>query len=114
MNLSVIIASHNSWNFLQPCLNSIYDDCGRDVEVIVVDNASTDGTPELLRSYFPEAVLIENGENRGHCIAINQGIRRATRDHLMVLDADTVLTGYVGETLLAFMSEHPDACVVAP
>ena len=114
MNLTIVIATHNSWPFLQPCLESVYADCGADVEVVVVDNASTDQTRKLLSSTFPRAVLISNPVNYGHCRAINQGICRASRDYIMVLDADTILCGRVGETVVDFLIQRPDVAVVAP
>ena len=114
MNLTVVIATHNSWHHLQPCLASVYADCGPNVEVVVVDNASTDRTRELLAASFPQVLVIANLENAGHCIAVNQGIRRASRDYVMVLDADTVLTGRVGVTLTNFLDAHPNVSVLAP
>jgi len=80
---------------------------------VVVDNASTDNTRTVVAA-FPRVILESNAGNYGHCRAINQGIRRASRDYVMVLDADTVLRGRVGETIVKFLESRPDVAVVAP
>jgi len=74
-DLSVIVVSWNTCSILQQCLKSIYKQI-RDIvfEVIVIDNASTDGSVEMIRSEFPGVTLIVNDTNRGFAAANNQGI----------------------------------------
>ena len=81
IDVSVIIVSWNTEDVLRNCLKSIYEE-GGDIarEVIVIDNASTDGSVEMVRKQFPQVVLIENSENRGFAAANNQGIKIAKGD----------------------------------
>jgi GT2 family glycosyltransferase len=112
--VSFIIASWNGWHYLDPCLRSVIDGgCDR-IEIIVVDNASTDGTPTLLKSKYPQAVLLANKRNEGHTRAINQGIAVARGRYLMVLDADTVLDPDAVSRLVDFLNQHPEAALAAP
>ncbi len=112
-DVSVVIAAQNSWHFLRPCLASIHPGelC---VEIIVVDNGSTDGTTEHLRRHFPGVRLLRSAENRGHCYAINRGMETATGEYIMVLDADTELRPGLLARLVSFMRERTDVSIVAP
>jgi N-acetylglucosaminyl-diphospho-decaprenol L-rhamnosyltransferase len=114
MNLSVIIATHNSLQFIGRCLESINANCELTPEFVVIDNASSDGTRQYLGDKFPEVRLIANNCNLGHCAAVNQGLVLATRDYVMVLDADTFIQNGVLEQLLHFLQQHSDVAVVAP
>jgi len=112
--VSFIIASWNSRHYLDPCLASILAaGCGR-IEIIVVDNASSDGTPKLLQDKHPQAFLLANTRNEGHCHAINQGIEVARGRYLMVLDADTVLDPDAVSRLVDFLNQHQEAAIAAP
>lgn len=88
--ISVIVITFNSEKFIEFCLNSIFNQKYQDSEVIVVDNASTDGTLELVKKY-PRAVLIANRENFGACRARNQGIEVSSGEWVLTLDCDVVL-----------------------
>ncbi len=114
LRASVIIVSCNSWEHLHPCLVSLEADKAAGQEAIVIDNASSDGTVEELRLQFPGVRVICNPTNVGHCRGINQGIREARGEIIVVLDADTVLgPGVVGQ-LVEFLDSRPDAVIVAP
>lgn len=110
MDLSVIIVNWNTELLLRECLRSVYDTVkGMTFEVIVVDNASSDGSVAMLKVEFPQVRRIENYENRGFAAANNQAFRIMTGRYALLLNSDTVLTeGAVGE-LYAFMEEHPEA-----
>ena len=112
--VSFIIASWNSWHYLDPCLRSILAGGCEGIEIIVVDNASSDGTPRLLKEAYPQAVLLVNTKNEGHCHAINQGIKVARGRYLMVLDADTVLQADAVSRLIDFLDGHPEVAIAAP
>ena len=109
MKLSVVIVSYNVKYYLEQCLRSLRKACcGVEVEVWVVDNASTDGTVGYLRPRFPEVKWIENAENMGFSRANNMAILQAAGEYVLLLNPDTI----VGETVLTgclrFLEEHPD------
>jgi GT2 family glycosyltransferase len=85
-----------------------------EAEVIVVDNASADGSAAMVRAEFPEALLIANEENRGYAAANNQGIERAVGAFVMLLNPDTEVPGPAPAAMLGFLRDHPKAGAVAP
>jgi len=89
--ISITIANYNRKDSLKQCLNSIRSQDFKDFEVIVVDNASTDGSVEMVRTYYPEVKLICNTENFLFCKAQNQGIESAGGDFVLCLNSDCVL-----------------------
>ncbi|MCA1726852.1 MAG: glycosyltransferase, partial [Actinobacteria bacterium] len=80
---------------------------------VVVDNASTDGTTEMVRERFPDVELIEEPRNRGFAGGANRLLERTDAD-LLLLNADTRLTEGAVETLEAALAEHPRAAAVGP
>lgn len=76
-------------------------------EIIVVDNASVDGTPQLLQQHYPEVTVIANHENRGFAKANNQGIKIASGEYILLLNPDTVVSGDTFSICLNFMEDHP-------
>src|SRR5262249_20687896 len=98
--VSVIVVSWNSSEFLDGCLSSVLTQTLPDVELIVVDNGSTDGSAGLVKERFPRATLVENGRNLGFCAANNIGLARSRGDFVLFLNADAVLTpSYLEEAL---------------
>lgn len=99
MDLSIVIVNWNTIEMLRECLQSTYDGMARspdvDFEVIVVDNASTDGSAEMVAAEFPAAVLIRNDENRGFAAANNQGFDVAKGRLILLLNSDTIVHGEV-------------------
>ena len=109
-DLSIIIVNYNVRLYLEQCLDSVRKSAqGLDVEIIVVDNNSSDGSVEYLRQRFPEATFIENQVNSGFAKANNQGIRMATGRYVMLLNPDTVVTETTLPDCLQFMETHADA-----
>ncbi len=92
-NISAIIATCNSEKFIRPCLDSIFKQGRKDLEVIIVDNGSRDGTVEIIKENFPGITLIENTVNLGAAQARNQGINFSKGKWVLALDCDTVLAG---------------------
>ena len=72
---TIVIPNYNGIKYIQACLESLYGGTVADIEVIVVDNASVDGSMELVRDRFPQVRLIVNKENKGFSYAVNQGIK---------------------------------------
>lgn len=92
MDLSIIIINYNTKELLQNCLESIsyrLQNCR--FEVILIDNASTDGSKEMLLKDYPAYQLIINSKNLGFAKAVNQGLRSAQGDYLLLLNPDTKL-----------------------
>ncbi|HIE43871.1 MAG TPA: glycosyltransferase family 2 protein [Candidatus Omnitrophica bacterium] len=89
--LSVIVVNHNGKDFLKNCLDSLRIQTYKPAEIIVVDNASSDSSKELVRGEFPEVELLENERNLYFAKAMNQGIRKATGDWILCLNNDVRL-----------------------
>jgi len=90
LDVSIIIVNWNTEDLLRNCLQSILEQAG-DVyyEIIVVDNASSDGSVDMVRSCFPDATVIVEQTNRGYAAAANDGIRVARGRYVLVLNSDT-------------------------
>jgi GT2 family glycosyltransferase len=111
--LSIIIVNWNSRQFIHDCLDSIYS-LPQDVifESIVIDNNSTDGSRELIRTEFPAVRLIENPANLGFAAANNQGARLAEGRFLLFLNSDTLVHPGTLAGAVAFMEQHPEAGIM--
>jgi hypothetical protein len=93
MDLSVIIASYNTRELLGRCLKSVEREKGKlALEAIVIDNASTDSSPQMVKKEFPKVKLTVNRENLGFARAVNQGFREAQGKTILLLNSDTQLT----------------------
>lgn len=113
LDVSIIIISWNTREILQDCLRTVYDQTKRiDFEVIVVDNASSDGTVEMVRREFPRVVLIANDSNRGFAAGNNQGMAVAAGRYVLLLNSDTLLREGAIEKTVAFADAHSDAAVI--
>ena len=86
---TIVIPNYNGIKYIQACLESLYGGTVTDIEVIVVDNASVDGSMELVRDRFPQVRLIVNQENKGFSYAVNQGIKEAHTPYVILLNNDT-------------------------
>ncbi|MCU0519852.1 MAG: glycosyltransferase, partial [Anaerolineae bacterium] len=108
--LSVVVVSWNVRELLFRALSSIPTppDTGVSTELIVVDNASHDGSPDMVRRTFPNAHLIANPTNRGFTGANNQGLAAAAGDYVLLLNPDTEVVGNAPQELVAYLQAHPD------
>ena len=86
---TIVIPNYNGINYIEQCLESIYAGTTADVAVIVVDNASTDGSAALIEQKFPQVRLIQNSENTGFSVAVNQGIEASNTPYVILLNNDT-------------------------
>ncbi|HKC14444.1 MAG TPA: glycosyltransferase family 2 protein [Patescibacteria group bacterium] len=111
IELSIIIVSYNSGEFLRKCLESIQESKFKNLEVIVVDNASKDN-PEKIIKDFPNVIFIKNKENLGFSKANNLGLKKASGKYVLFLNPDTAVGKNALGTLFSFMEETPDAGVV--
>lgn len=111
-DLSVIIVSHNSGRWLEPCLSSLERGAGDcDVEVIVVDNASADGSAELVEERFPAATVLR-AANHGFAHGNNVGLRAASAPYVLFLNADTELLSGTLAGLVARLEDRPELGLV--
>ena len=109
MDVSIVIVNLNSRQLLEDCLRSIYQQTsGVEFEVIVVDNHSTDGSVEMVKTAFPQARLIENATNNRYAIANNQGLAMAQGRYIFYLNGDTVLTGNTVKEFADFLNAHSE------
>lgn len=90
--VSVILLNWNGKEFLHQSITSVLDQTYRQIELLVIDNASTDGSTEWIIENFPSCRLIENKDNLGFARAINQGIRVTKGEYLIPLNFDVILT----------------------
>ena len=86
---TIVIPNYNGIEYIEQCLESIYAGTVPRVEVIVVDNASADGSAEIVERKFPQARLIKNSENTGFSAAVNQGIEESDTPYVILLNNDT-------------------------
>jgi O-antigen biosynthesis protein len=110
MKLSVIIVNYNVKYFLEQCLKSVFvSGKNVDMEVFVVDNNSVDGSVDLVKEKFPEAITIANKDNKGFSKANNQAIELAKGEYVLLLNPDTVVEDDTFEKIIDFMDKTPDA-----
>jgi len=108
--LTVVIVNYNVKLILEQCLYSVRAAAGGiSCEVIVVDNASSDGSVEYLKPLFPEFEFIENKQNTGFSSANNLAIRRARGEYILLLNPDTVVGEEFFRRICDFMDNQPDA-----
>ena len=89
--VSVIVLNYNAGELLLNCVESIKKSAYKNLEVIVVDNISTDKSQEICKEKYPDIKLIQNDENFGYCEGNNIGIRKARGDFIMILNPDTIV-----------------------
>ena len=111
--LSIIIVSYQTREHLRNCLRSIFGSRQRTrYEVRVVDNASTDGSAEMVAREFPAVHLVRNTENVGFARANNQALAEARGEFLLLLNPDTLVPDAALDTCIDFLREHPEAGIV--
>ncbi|MFB5677427.1 glycosyltransferase family 2 protein [Paenibacillus terreus] len=108
-----MILTRNQLALTQACLDSIRRHTREPYELILVDNGSTDGTLDYLRSQS-DVILIENGENKGFAKGCNQGFERSSGDYIMFLNNDTVVTENWMTHLLRALNDDPRIGMVGP
>lgn len=107
--LSVIIVSYNTCADLRLCLSALLRSTIADqTEILVVDNASSDGSAAMVRAEFPSVRLLEPGRNLWFCAGNNYGLAHARGHYALLLNPDTVVDPGSLAALVTFMDEHPD------
>ncbi len=109
-DISIIIVNYNVKEFLLNALESVFKAAQNlTLEVIVVDNASEDGSVEAVESHYPQVLLIRNKENLGFGKANNIGLEKATGRFILLLNPDTIVREDTFVKMLAFFESHPEA-----
>jgi GT2 family glycosyltransferase len=115
MTISVVIVSWNAKAFLTDCLRSVLSQqFSGSLEIIVVDNASSDGSPEAVRDDFPTVKLICNSRNLGFAKANNIGIRHSSGDYLFLINSDVVVSNDCFSKMIRHLDEHHDIGMLGP
>ena len=110
--VAVVVVNYNTRNFLRACLASVAAESPD--EVVVVDNGSTDGSVEMVRSEFPAVRLVEDPGNPGYGAASNRGISACEAPYVLLINSDTLLRAGTLQALRDYMDRHPRAGSAGP
>lgn len=108
--MDIVVVNYNTRADLDACLSSL----PATNQVVVVDNASSDGSAELVRLRHPWVVLIANQRNVGFGAAVNQGFANCSAEYVLVLNSDTRVVPGTLEALAVYLDDHPSVAVVGP
>jgi GT2 family glycosyltransferase len=109
MKLSVVIICWNDLKVILDCISSVYaETSGIDYEIIVADNASSDGSVAAIREHFPKVRIVENPENAGFGKGNNAGIRVAEGEYILILNPDTIVRDRALDKLVDYAARHPE------
>ena len=115
LDLTVIISNCNTRALLRNCLESVYRyTSGITFEVIGVDDASSDGSADMVADEFPDVILVRNSVNKSYARNCNRGIRMSQARYVCLLDSDTMLIRNTLAALVQFMDDLPEAAVCGP
>ena len=126
VDLSIVIVSWNVRDLLRRCLHSIVTGArpnpdegvfqidGLEVEILVVDNASTDGSAEMVCDHFPQVCLVANDENRGFTTANNQGLTVSQGRYVLLLNPDTEIVDDALATMTGYMQANSETGALGP
>ncbi|HEY9857131.1 MAG TPA: glycosyltransferase family 2 protein [Stenomitos sp.] len=106
--LSIIVVNWNTREVLRRCLESVQAETLTPFELWVVDNGSTDGSPEMVAADFPDVHLIANHENLGFAAANNQALVQAKGRYHLLLNSDTLVLDHALDRMVGFMENHPE------
>lgn len=113
ITLTILISCYNTRNITADCLHSIYQNPPSETyEIILVDDASNDGTSEMVRSEFPNVRLLHSEINRHYAHSNNWGLDNARGRYVLLLNNDTIIVQHALDLMIAFLREHPEAGTV--
>lgn len=113
VDVSIVVVSWNTSKILHDCLESIYAHIENlAFEVIVVDNASSDDSVEMVKRDFPDAISLQNSHNKGFAAANNKGISVAKGRYILLLNSDSLVLDKAIDKTVSFADKHPKAAVV--
>ena len=105
--VGVIIPNYNGKKYLTDCLKSLQKQSYRDMEIILVDNGSSDGSIELVKRDFPSVRIVSLPENTGFANAVNVGIKATNAEYVFLLNNDTICDVGVIEALGTVLDHKP-------
>ena len=108
-DLTVVVVTWNSAEFVEDCLSAVL--CNDDdlrLQVLLIDNASSDDTVERVRLRFPQVEIIENSRNEGCSVGFNQGLSAAAGDYIQILCPDTIVQPGAFDAMLGFLKDNPE------
>jgi GT2 family glycosyltransferase len=115
IDLSIVIVSWNTKEFVRQCLGSLRQSCKRiRTEIVVVDNASADGTPEMVEQEFPEVKLIRNLVNAGFAKGNNVGLRMATGRYIALINSDVTVPPACLQAMCEYMDQNDSVGMLGP
>ncbi|MCL5986637.1 MAG: glycosyltransferase family 2 protein [Actinobacteria bacterium] len=117
MDLSIIVINWNTRDLLYNCLRSVFFEIGNhgiEFEVLVVDNGSSDGSQEMVRTEFKGVKLIESRENMGYCRAANLGVQQSKGRHVLIANSDIEFKEGHLSRVVSFMDDNPGVGAVGP
>lgn len=113
--LSIVIVSYNSLSFLRDCLDSIKNnEPSASYQITVVDNASSDGTVQIIQKDYPYVRLIASDKNAGFAAANNRAIKSSNSDYILLINSDCQVYENSIDRLLDFVDERRDAGIAGP
>lgn len=110
--VSVVIPTYNRHGMVEEAIESVLAQTLDDVEIVVVDDGSTDGTGDVLKARFDERIRYFYQENQGRSVARNRGARASTGEYVVFLDSDDLLMPHGLQTMAAFLDRSPTVDVV--
>jgi GT2 family glycosyltransferase len=110
--VAVVIVNYNTREFLRSCLATVRSETPS--KIVVVDNASSDGSAEMVQTDYPWVVLYANKTNLGYGAAANQAIAGCTAKYVLLLNSDTLLPNGALQALSTYLDRHPRAAIVGP
>lgn len=114
-SLSIVIVTYNSLGYIAECIGSIYKYPPKDDhEIIIVDNASTDGTVKFIREKYPDIQLMANPENRGFATANNQAIDASHSEYIMLINSDCEVYKDSMDILSTYLGNNPKVAITGP
>ncbi len=112
-DVSIALVNWNTSELLRQCLDSVYRTAGDlRLEIIVVDNASEDGSPDVVAETYPDVELVRNRVNMGFAAGVNIAFKHSTAPYFLLLNTDTIVLDGALQGMLWFMETHAEAGVV--
>lgn len=111
-SIAVVIVNYNTREYLRECLAAFLSQSTD--QLIVVDNASSDGSAEMVRACYPSVKLYDNAFNRGYGAAANQAMAACTAEYVLLLNSDTVVHKGALDALTIYLDQHPSVGIVGP
>jgi hypothetical protein len=115
VELSIVVVSYNGREYLRRCLRSLLEHTrGLEYEVVVVDNASQDGSADMVAAEFPSVRLLRRPSNAGLSTALNQGIRLSGGEMVVLMNPDVELRDNPFPAMARYLRDHPEVGIVGP